>query len=395
MELYFQMGHGMISMCKDLISDWGGGTIILSPVNIKQEKLVMHSTNFVRKNAKVLFDPQLFFTRGANSNLKEYTYWPSESTTLTNTSTMLQICKEILKINKDIGSEEIILPSKQLNEDDFHNIYNQSVESVQFFRSKTKKPIFATLALNSDVIRNPDLIENIVNLYNKLDVDGYYVIPEPPNGEYIVKDPKWSISVLKLLVSLKFTKRKVIVGYSNHQGLVYSLANVDAIASGNFMNTRAFSPDKFKLKEKEMKQKSKWFYSPNAMCEIRATLLDVAEQRGRLDLLKPTGLFENKYSSMLFTGAKPSSANFTEGDSFKHYLHCLRVQCNDLKASTYEDAYSKYEFILNSADQRLNEIKAIGITSQSRDFEDGIVANRVAMIACREDYGFKLKMEWS
>ena len=42
----------------------------------------------------------------------------------------------------------------------------------------------------------------------------------------------------------------------------------------------------------------------------------------------------------------------------------------------------------------LNQLKAKGIRGQNRDFEPGIEANRIAMFAINEDYGFKLRMEW-
>ena len=102
----------------------------------------------------------------------------------------------------------------------------------------------------------------------EIPVDGYYVIPYPSNNEYLVSDPLWVIGLMKLTSCLKLNKKKVIVGYTNHQGLVYSLTNVDAIASGTYMNTRSFVPTKFKSpKDDDVKHKSTWYYLPSAMSE--------------------------------------------------------------------------------------------------------------------------------
>lgn len=118
-----------------------------------------------------------------------------------------------------------------------------------------------------------------------ISVDGYYVIPHPSNNEYIVSDPSWVIGVLKLFTCLKLARKRVIVGYSNHQGLIYALANVDGIASGTYMNTRSFVPSKFKSpKDDDIKHKSTWYYLPSAFSEYKAALLDVAMQRGYLDV---------------------------------------------------------------------------------------------------------------
>jgi len=395
MELYLQYGNGMKGMCLELLEKWNGGTIILSPVNIEQNKINQYSKEFKKKGSKLMFDPQLFFTKDAREKLANYDYWPNENTTISDEDVLHNINKGVLKINIEIECERIILPSKQIKESNYYSILKQLKQSIKFFRSNTQKKLFSTIALYPESIRNTEFIEKIINDFSELDVDGYYIVPQPPNSEYIVTDATWSIGLLKLLTCLKFTKREVIVGYSNHQGLVYSLANVDAIASGNFMNTRAFSPDKFKKPTGVIKQKSNWFYVPNAMCEFKVILLDIAKQRGIIDFFKPVGLFENDDSNKLFSGANPSSANFTETNSFKHYLHCLKIQCNELKNETYENTYSKYEFLLNSAEKHLKEIKKSGISGQNRDFEDGIEANRIAMVACKQDYGFKLKFEWT
>ena len=394
MQLFLQMGHGMQKMCEELINKWGKGTVILSPVNMACDKLESYSKKIHNLGGEVLFDPQLFFPKGANDKLKLYEYWPDENATFSTKTTLEITNEEIFKINDVINSQKIILPSIQLNESNIDKIMQQMIESTVYFREKTNKKILATIALYPESIRSETFVESLINTVSSLDVDGFYIVPQPPNSEYIITDALWMIGMLKLLTCLKFTKKEVIVGYSNHQGLIYSLANVDAIASGNYMNTRAFSPTKFKKVESAIKQKSTWFYVPNAMCEYKAIQLDVAKQRDILDLFEPTGVFINDDSSKLFSGAMPSSTNFTEPNSFRHYLHCLRIQCNELKEKKYEATFSKYEFLLGAAEQNIKEIKKSGITGQNRDFEDGIEANRVAMIACRDDYGLKLSLEW-
>lgn len=43
----------------------------------------------------------------------------------------------------------------------------------------------------------------------------------------------------------KKSAKKVVIGYSNQQMLLCSCTNVDAIASGTFMNVRSFDLGKF------------------------------------------------------------------------------------------------------------------------------------------------------
>lgn len=388
------MGHGMKQLCIDMLSKWGEGTIILSPVNINQMKLEEYAHEFRKRNAKILFDPQLFFPKDAHEKLKNYDYWPLENSTLTDKDTLDLINNEILKINLKVSSDRIILPSIQINEENFAKVMSHLQRSIKFFRDRSEKKILVTIALYPESIRNHEFIEHIINTYSKIDVDGYYVVPQPPNSEYIVSDGSWTIGILKLLTALKFTKREVIVGYSNHQALMYALANVDAIASGNYMNTRAFSPMKFKSTKEGIKQKSTWIYVPNTLSEYKVTQLDIAKQRNILELFEPSGMYANSDIDMLFSGATPSSTNYSETNSFRHYLHCLKVQCDDMKENTYDLTYTKYEFLLSNAEKNLKDIKKYGLTGHNRNFEDGIEANRIAMIACRHDYGLKMMFEW-
>lgn len=395
MNLYLQMGHGMQSMILELVKMWNYGDVIISPVNIRQDKVEIFSKKIQAQGGKVLFDPQMFYPKEGHDKLREYDYWPNEGVSISSEDGMKRINSELFRINNLIGSDEIILPGTEMNEGTFEYGLKRIEESINYFRAKTEKALFATICLYPETIRDAQSIEYIVEQLKKLPLDGYYVIAHPSNGEYIVSDPLWTIGVMKLLTCLKLHNRKVIVGYCNHQSLMYALAKVDGIASGTYMNTRSFVPAKFKSpKDDDVKHKSTWYYLPSAFCEYKAISLDVAMRRGYLEKFIPHGEFFNEYSSMLFNGALPSSTNYNETNSFKHYLCCMKTQCDMLSLDSYQETYDAYEFMLNSAELQINELKKHGISGQNRDFSPGIEANRVAICANDEDYGLKLNLEW-
>lgn len=396
MELYLQMGHGMQSMALELIQSWGNGNIIISPVNIDEAKLASYSKKVSAVGGKLFFDPQMFYPKEGHSKLQAYYYWPEEGVSITSESGHIAICRELLRINNQIDSTAIILPGIEMKENELTYGLQWMVNSANYFSSKSQKPLFATLCLYPETIRNSDTIEMLVEQLKDVPVHGFYIIPHPSNGEYIVSDPLWAIGLLKLLTCLKLVKKKVIVGYSNHQGLLYSLANIDGIASGNYMNTRTFIPSKFKSpRDTDIKRKSTWYYLPAAFSEYKAAILDVAMQRGFLDNFAPQGDFINPYSAMLFKGARPSSTNYNEPNSFKHYLSCLNHQCNMLSKESYQETFDTYEFMLNNADNLISSFKKRGISGENRDFAPAIETNRIAMCANDEDYGLKLQLEWS
>ena len=389
------MGHGMMKIALELIKHWGKGTAIISPVNMPQSSLESFSKNVHSVGGDVLFDPQMFYPKDGHTKLKAYDYWPEEGNSITSGDIKDEINRELLRINSTINASQIILPGIEMKEDTFDYNIKWIKQSVKYFRQRTDKTLLATLCLYPETIRSASTIEDLSELLRSIQVDGYYVIPHPSNNEYIVSDPLWLIGMMKLITCLKLSGKKVVVGYSSHQGLVYSLAHVDAIASGTYMNTRSFVPSKFRSpKDDDVKHKSTWFYFPTAFTEYKAALLDVAMQRGYLESFIPQGEFKSPYSDMLFNGEQPSSTNYNEANSFKHYLHCLRIQCGLLSRDNYDDIYNSYEFMLNSAENQIKEFKKRGMTGQNRDFAPAIEANRIGMCANNEDYGLRLKLDW-
>ncbi len=49
MNLYLQLGHGMMEHCRHLISRWGGGTVILSPRDLSPDQLPSITTSGSRQ----------------------------------------------------------------------------------------------------------------------------------------------------------------------------------------------------------------------------------------------------------------------------------------------------------------------------------------------------------
>lgn len=394
MKLYLQMGHGMQNISKSLVKLWGGGDIVLSPVNMEQSKALIYAQSIRELNGKILFDPQLFSPRNGHAKLQQYDYWPQG--TISDSSILNFINRKLLKLNIDLGCDKIILPGGSIDESNFTKIYSQIIKSADYFRIETDKKLLATICLKSGAVRNLQFIEEIIEPLKKIDVDGYYLILEPSKGEYINTDNMWAMGMIKLIACLKLQHREVLVGYSSHQNLLLSLAKVDGICSGTYANTRAFQPKRFQLQnDKEVMKKSTWYYLPDAFTEYKATFLDVAKQRNFLNYFEPQLNYKNNYSAMLFSGALPSSTNYNETNSFYHYLFCLRKQCELMTKPSYDETYSTYEFLLNCANNKIKQIKSKGISGQNRDFEPGIETNRIAMVALDEDYGLKLKLEWN
>lgn len=103
------------------------------------------------------------------------------------------------------------------------------------------------------------------------------------------------------------------MGYSNQQTLIASCVGVNAIASGTWMNVRAFPPEKFDEEyENEKKSHHPWYYLPQAFSEYRVQSMDVAQRLGVLMEMIIPPMFNSSFAAMLFAGTEPSDVGLSE-----------------------------------------------------------------------------------
>ena len=395
MELYLQMGHGMQNISLDLFNQWGGGTIILSPMNISSTRITAFSTKVNKLGGNILFDPQLYFPRKYQKSLSKYTYWPHENITLLESGSFDSVIDQLIQLNQSVGSTTFILPS--LTTDRIDSRWNELQKAIITSAKKIDHSftVYHTVALSSKVMMNEEQIEKVVNYVEEWDVGGIYIVCEHSSGKYLVDDTLWVSNQLSLVAGIKRAGKKVIVGYSNHQQLCLATAKCDAIASGNFRNVRWFQPEHFEtIESDEQSRRAKWYYCPQALTEFKVTFLDIAQRMALLHVLKADGQMGNLYSDMLFGGAIPSSTGYSESDSFKHYLWCLNEQCKTAVRSTYKETYDAQMAMLDTAEQILTALHDKRIRGQDRDFMDIISINEAALAAHDMAYQFSLSQEW-
>ena len=188
----------------------------------------------------------------------------------------------------------------------------------------------------------------------------------------------------------------VIVGYANHQMLPLALAKCDAIASGNFLNVRWFQPEHFETADSDdMSRRSIWYYCPQTLSEFKVTYLDVAKQIGILPTLATPLQMQNEYSHVLFSGAIPSSTYYKEPHSFKHYLHCLRYQCEQATKPTYVASRDAIFVQLETDAKILDGLHNEHIKGQHRDFREIVDANEAAIQTFNNEFSFVMSQEWN
>ncbi|MCB1676990.1 MAG: hypothetical protein KDI01_11920 [Halioglobus sp.] len=396
MELYLQFGYGMMGLSEHLISDWQSGVVILSPRDLEYSQIEKVSLAINNNNGKVAIDPQFYIPRGDHERLTSHSFWPDNYQTAFFDNNAIRTMLNILldEYNGKFGSLLFILPgiyTSEVNED--WDNYNSLIIS-EARNLKIEQELFSTLSFSNEVMQSEEQIHLALEYTENWDVEGYYLVPEPPNHSYLIDDPIWLINLLDLASGLKQQGKKVIVGYSNHQLLCLALAKVDAICSGNWLNVRSFNTERFHAPTDGISRRSKWYYCPQALSEYQIPFLDIAHRMGLTQELATASSFHSPYADILFSGAQPSSTGYNEPASFKHYLQCLRIQTQNAVKPTYESTKQGLILQLETASSLTEFLNSNGIRGRDRDFSQVVDVNLSAVAAFDRLRGMIVKHHW-
>ena len=398
MDLYLQMGHGMKAHAIELVNRWQGGTVILSPKNMTLIQMEKTAEELSKINGNVLLDPQFYMPRVSQKLLQQHSYWPENYSTNTffNGSGIKDMIEILLnEYIYPLHASGFIIPSLFLNDinDDWNAVTENIITEVE--KQEIEIPKFLTLCLGTKSIEKEESIHLLLEQIEDYPVDGFYVIPEHPNKNYLIDNESWLLNLLDFAAGLKLLNKKVILGYANHQFLFMAIAKVDAICSGIWLKTRVFPIGEFRDEEEETARRSVWYYCPQALSEYQLPSLDIAQRVGLLDQLKTADEFESDYASALFTGVQPTTVNWGEREAFRHYLNCLRKQCIDVSKDSYENTRDYLKLLFETAQDLSEFFRQNGIRGKHRDFSNVAESNLAILSGFDNIRGLVFSANWN
>jgi hypothetical protein len=394
MELYLQFGWGMMEHCRTLCQEFGGSTAILSPRDLDEDQLIRLSSELRQLGGSVLLDPQFYLPRSDHHRLTSHTYWPDDYDTTGFAGDGRQVMMQALvALNRQLETTHLIVPGQRA--DTVDDLWLESQRGfLEAARDATDQALIMTMCLSAEAVRSNDQISLVMEQAEQMSVSGYYLVAERPGLAYLVDDPQWLANTLDLAAGLRRLGANVIVGYSNHQQLIMACVGVDAIASGTWMNVRSFFPDKFRSTyEDEIRRRTTWYYCPQALSEYTLPYLDIGVRQGLRNELRPDP--PTLYASPIFEVPQPSASGWTETDAFRHYLTALRRQVQAATCGSFDETVATHGALLDRAEEILKRFREHGIFSPTRDFRDGIAANRAALIVLERTHGPMLRRGWA
>lgn len=398
MEFYLQFGFGMMGLSHELLTEWGGGGIILSPRDLTEDQLERTAQDARDAGAEVLLDPQCYLRDANHHRLTSYQYWQTyrdhSTASLLSGNGCRQLLSHLGELADRLGLERHVLPgilAQEVNAD-WLALHEQIIEAGQ--QELDGDALISTVSLSSDAARREDQVEAIIERAAEWPVDGFFLVLEPPGG-YLVEDPVWLANTLILASGLRLLGKQVIVGYGSHQMLALAAADTDILAAGTWMNVRIFDRDRLYNQPPEIKRRGIWYYCPQALTEYQPVFLDMAQRHGLLDTMRPDPALGSRYADALFAGPQPSTVKWGEPFAFRHYLTCLRGQCLAMSATSFDHAMESQLLFLDSAAALHRQLSDKGVYSRGRDFGPIFDVNRSALTALELARGARLRRQWS
>jgi hypothetical protein len=399
MDMFLQAGYGMMEHNLKLLSKWGKGTVILSPKDMTKDQMLSHSEKIARLNGYVMIDPQFYVPRTLRGELPNHFYWPQryETDAFFAGDGIRKLLDDLMTIYVEpMQASAFIIPTLLLN--DIDKDWNQITEKTlnELEKMNLSVPKYCTLCINTTLLSDQNKTHDLLEQIEHYPVDGFYIIPIHPENNYLVEDVSWLINLMDLCAGIKILNKKVILGYSSHQFLLLALTKIDAICAGTWLKTRMFPLGDFADSDDQKGGRRRtWYYCPQALTEYQIDFLDIAYRLGILERLKTPVSFGSSYTDILFTGAQPSTVNFSEREAFRHYLHCLKMQCNDVVKETYDDTLKYLRLLFETALEITSFYRSKGVRGKHRDFSNVAEINISLLDAFDSLRGLIYRHKWS
>lgn len=130
------------------------------------------------------------------------------------------------------------------------------------------------------------------------------------------------------------------------------------------------------------------YYDPNTLSEFRKEQLTLAYQRGLKDRFGPVC----EYCRPLLEEKNPSRVPWDESQSHLHYLNEIQRQWLEIGTIPVEQRANYVIELLETAWERLNELKSRGFYLGTRSFEPAIEPTVSALTAFITDQQYRISM---
>ena len=363
LRLFHQSGHcanwNRDSFEKDNIGDG----IIFSPVHETCKNVSDYSKKL--KSAS-LFDPQFYLPSSQKQKLQSYSFFPNSImgekgfSTIDFMAVSYEAAKRCIEFQLENDFLELIIPARFYEYFDDKYIDGQSQQFVHPFLEQIKKQdplgskkVLLTVPMTSSMVNSNEYRSKVLNWITSYpEIDGVYMFCQHDRGAKQINDLTFLTQYMDVIKASYDADLEVLVGYSNTESLLYTLAGEISLTIGAFENTRMFSLDKFIVTDGDRRGPKARIYLPKLLNWIN---FDEAK------------ILKDRYPhiwSKIYTASDESDEAFelTKDPAFnsailyKHYFKAFSDQIGELSSLSIQGRYKKLNEWIDEAIELHDEI---------------------------------------
>lgn len=359
-----------------------GDGFIFSPVNLAQIKLEKLPNKY--KGIGFL-DPQCYFPDSTpRGKLLTYDYFPQNiseeiaETKKCNTKAFetddvkFQIAEKCIKTQFKNEFEYIVIPFNRVMTDNVKHAIEKNKNTYLFpfleeiRKEKMNKKILLTLVISDAQIRFEEVRNEFLNWVTGIrDINGVYIIFQSSRKSKQIKVKDILLSELIFIKKLKENGLEVIVGYTNTEALLYSIAMPDGVAMGSYENLRKFTEDRFIDNNTMARAPIARLYSDYLLNWIPSGTINSIREQSLEEFDK---LFD-KNDERPYNLSDEFNWHFTKPELYKHYFISFY---NQLKLFP-EDQSQRIKYLEDLVDRAINYYKNSNIPFDSESNEEHLI----------------------
>ncbi len=310
-----------------------GDGLIYSPINIDADKL-LHLENSAKETG--FLDPQLYLLNEPKNNLPTYPYFPGNmkpdySTPDLDTS-HLQLAQLCIDFQLENNFEYVIIPTRYYADNPTSYFLENSEYFVMPFcdylkQKDIKKKILLSVIVKEIMLSDNEKRNEALNwITGHLNIDGVYLIFENNFTSKQIKDFEFLLNSLKFIKILKDNAIEVHIGYTNTEGILYSIAMPDSVTVGSYENLRSFGIKRFRdVENGPMRGPRARLYSSKLFQWIDYQYIDamsslVEHYENYFD--------DSEYKPLMFN--PDYNWQFQKPEPYKHYFYVFNKQIKSL-----------------------------------------------------------------
>lgn len=268
LQVIHQVGHNSNWNIESFQDEGCGDGLILSPLH--QNMGAVEKLSPATRSASI-FDPQFYLPSSRKPKLNSYPFFPEAVDggfqTSTFTAHSSRVAEACFEFQKEQGFRIVVIPTRFISEMYTDFVDRQRRFTVDaFMETAGDEPVCLSVAITAAMIGDESFRGRLLNWITSYpNVEEIYLMYQHPRDTKQVQDAEFLRSCMSFFNEIIATGLRLIVGYTNIEGLLFASGANLSITMGAFENTRIFSIDKFLESEGERRGPKARIYLPGLL----------------------------------------------------------------------------------------------------------------------------------